>query len=246
MKSLLLLVTTILANFCVYSSSALASDLCSQAKELLQPGDVLFLRIENSLYSRVAQATGGWTNHVGIAFQQTGSKFLRESQKMKRSDSWVVAESTFPKSKLTPLCSFLKKSHNNALAIRRFVFLNQHPLSFEQVQSLFEEAIKRLGMPYDAYFDLDNPKKQYCSKFAYEIFLSALGYEIGKIEVFREYMTNIKSSEDAKKALRFWNLWFFKKIPYEQRVVSPHSEYLNKNLITIFDNSETTLGYRHD
>lgn len=62
----------------------------------LRAGDIVFIRIANFLYRRVAEATHSWTSHVGFIHHRDG-------------ETWIVAESAIPRVRLTPLPRFLAR-----------------------------------------------------------------------------------------------------------------------------------------
>lgn len=191
---------------------------CARAQKLLVPGDLIFLAIDNPIFFRVAEINDTWVSHVGIAF--------------KKEDSWVVAESTYPESKETPLCDFINKGYEQKLAIRR---LTGHELSSSEVESLYKISVASYGLPYDTGFDYDNDKKSFCSKFAEKNFLAALGIEIGKRQTFKELF---EGATNAEQKVKFWKLWFGGSIPWNRVTVTPYQIYIDQNLETIFDNSK--------
>src|ERR1700730_13569756 len=72
----------------------------------LQIGDIVFIRVANFLYRRVAQATQSWTSHVGMIAERQGSE-------------WIVAESAVPRRRTCPLLRFLNRSEGGQYAIKR-------------------------------------------------------------------------------------------------------------------------------
>ena len=103
-----------------------------------KPGDIIFIRINNFLYRRVADATNSWTSHVGMIYSNTESQCL-------------VAESAVPFSKLCPLDEFLKRSQNNQFSLKRL----QKNLTLKQIEDLQKSADERLGKLYHLGFNND-------------------------------------------------------------------------------------------
>jgi hypothetical protein len=172
-------------------------------------GDIIFIRINNPLYRRVAMVTRSWTSHVGIVVEEGGEI--------------LVAESTIPVSKKTPLAHFLQKSYAGQYAIKRL----QQDLTTQQQERIRAEINQRLGIWYHIGFKYDSPR-QFCSKFVYDVFYAALGIEIGRLETFRELL-----QPNVADQLWFWRLWFFGCIPWNRRTVTPASQFLSDALATV-------------
>src|SRR5690348_8276010 len=130
----------------------------------LQVGDLVFIRIANFLYRRVADATMSWTSHVGMIDHREG-------------DEWIVAESKVPRSRYCPLSRFVGRSEKGRWAALRL----RSPLDESAQARLQQEARRRMGKWYHLGFDLDS-RHQFCSKFVYEVYRDALGVDIGKVE----------------------------------------------------------------
>src|SRR5579864_4388029 len=71
-----------------------------------QMGDLVFIRIANFLYRRVAETTRSWISHVGMIDHREGSE-------------WIVAESTVPWSCYCPLSRFIRRSEQGRFAVLR-------------------------------------------------------------------------------------------------------------------------------
>jgi cell wall-associated NlpC family hydrolase len=168
----------------------------------LQVGDLVFIRVANFLYRRVADATRSWTSHVGMIDHRAGAE-------------WIVAESTVPWSRYGSLTRFLRRSQSGQHAIMRL----KTPLDAAAQARLQAAARKRMGRWYHFGFDLDS-RHQFCSKFVYEVYRDALGVSLGTIESFRELLTSNPNSP-----LTFWKVWFLGRIPWERRTITPSSQY---------------------
>jgi len=192
--------------------------LCETLSALVQPGDLVFVEIDNFVLRRVARATGGWANHVGVVLEHS-------------SQGWTVAESKVPLSQTGSLCDLLERTRA-PIAIRR----HNRIWAANDMNDIKREVRARLGIAYDMKFNFDS-KKQYCSKFVYEIFKAALDLELGKIETLGDIMDNMKDLPTYEEDLAFWEFYYGGEIPRNQRIVTPESQYRDANLRTIFDNS---------
>jgi len=176
----------------------------------LEVGDIVFIAIDNPLYRRVAAVTNSWTSHVGVIVEASPGKEL-------------VAESSFPVSKKSFLTDFKVRSRNGQYSIKR---LNR-PLSQTEKEKIVLESDKRMGILYHTGFKLDS-KRQFCSKFVYEVYREATGLEIGAIETFRSLLR-----QGHHTPLWFWHLWYFGFIPWNRRTISPASQYNSPLLVTL-------------
>jgi hypothetical protein len=180
----------------------------------LQIGDIVFIRIANFLYRRVAEATQSWTSHVGMIVERRGSE-------------WIVAESAVPRSRYCPLSRFLKRSEAGQCSIKRL----KTPLDAGALERLQAGAARRMGKWYHLGFKLDS-SRQFCSKFIYEIYQEALGVKIGTLESFRQLL-----GKNPNNPLLFWKVWFCGWIPWERQTITPASQYESELLETVYENS---------
>lgn len=178
----------------------------------LEVGDIVFTCVAAFLFRNISKASLCWSNHVGIIIGHDGNDY-------------VVAESCIPFSKKTSLTKFIKRSKNQHVAIRRL----STTLSTEQQTSIVDHIPPKLGILYHLGFDYDS-KRQYCSKFVYQIYKEALNIEVGNIETFEQL---IKTNPNA--SLLFWKIWFFGRIPWQRRTVTPASLWFYPTLETIYD-----------
>jgi|SRR5579864_8772525 len=187
----------------------------------LQIGDIVFIRISNFLYRRVAEATGSWISHVGLIDRQ-------------EEGEWLVAESTFPFSRYTPLTMFLRRSEKGKCAFMRL----KTPPNSSTHSKLQAEARQRLRKMYHLGFDFDS-RLQFCPKFVFEVYRDALGVDIGAVETFRDLLNK---QPDSPKA--FWKIWFLGQIPWDRRTVTPESQYRSELLEVVCENR--TSSKKHD
>lgn len=178
----------------------------------VQPGDVLFIRVPIKPFKEIADATMSWANHVGIVVAIDGHEPL-------------VAESTFPLSRLTPLSRFVLRSEGRRVAVSRL----HEPLTAQHHWQLYTAAHKRLGLLYDTGFNLHS-NRQFCSKFVREVLAEATGQHVGEIESFKTLLTR-----NPEARLGFWRVWYFGRIPWHRETVTPASLLNSPALKPLFD-----------
>jgi hypothetical protein len=176
-------------------------------------GDVVFIRAGSILFNKVSNATGSWTNHVGVIVGHDGHDY-------------VVAESRVPLSSTTRLRRFIARSDNGRYAVRRLV----RALSADEQVLIREAAMKRLGILYHPGFKLRS-RRQFCSKFVHEVYAEALAEELGTVETFDELLR-----KNPAASIRFWRFWYFGRIPWKRETITPTSLYLSPRMQTIADN----------
>ena len=178
----------------------------------LQVGDLVFIRVTARPFVEVADATGSWTNHVGIVVDTGGGDA-------------TVAESTLPRSRTTSLARFVARSEGGRVAVRRL----PPPLTQAQREAVRRSAERRLGVHYDTGFDLHS-RGQFCSRFVREVLLEATGEAVGEVQTFA---TLLQARPDTK--LDFWQTWFLGSIPWQRETVTPASQLDSPRLVTVFD-----------
>lgn len=181
-------------------------------KKSLAVGDIIFVHIGALFFSKVARDTGSWTNHVGIVTDVSGAEP-------------IVCESTIPFSKRTKLSTFIKRSKDGRVTIKRL----PEPLTPTQQQTIRDAASKRLWRLYDGGFNLVS-RKQFCSRFVYEVVKEALGIEVGQVQTLRTLL-----DENPHADIRFWRIWYFGRIPWTRETITPASQLNDPQLATIFE-----------
>ena len=177
-------------------------------------GDLVFIRVRTPLFMQVADATGSWTNHVGVVIDNRGT----------------VAESRFPLSGSTTLRRFVRRSAAGRVAIARL----RRPLSPAQQRQIAVASRRRAGIVYDTGFNLHS-RRQFCSRFAREVIGEATGEQLGTVESFSDLLA---AQPDAP--LWFWTLWYFGRIPWHRQTVTPASVLHSPALELVFDGYTTT------
>ncbi|KFG98595.1 hypothetical protein GQ56_0103545 [Burkholderia paludis] len=165
-----------------------------------QIGDIVFIRVTVRPFLEVASATRSWTNHVGIVVGERGGEVL-------------VAESTFPLSRVTTMSRFLARSDRGACVIARL----KQPLDAAQRRELVDAAMRRIGVVYDTGFNLAS-SRQFCSRFVREVVRDATRIALGDVETFDTLLRR-----NPGHPLGFWKIWYFGRIPWRRRTVTPAS-----------------------
>ncbi|MGJ3352444.1 YebB family permuted papain-like enzyme [Providencia sp. Je.9.19] len=181
----------------------------------LEVGDIIFTSIGNELFRQIASASLCWSNHVGMIIGHNGEDYL-------------IAESRIPLSTTTTLSRFISRSNNNRYGIRRLAT----PLTTEQKLALVSQVPTRLNKLYHTGFDYDS-SRQFCSKFVFELYDTALNIQVGKKETFQELL-----GKNPNAKLNFWKFWFIGQIPWERTTVTPASLWHHPELSLIYSSHE--------
>jgi hypothetical protein len=180
-----------------------------QLASQLSVGDLVFIRVPTPLFMQVAEATGSWTNHVGVVINEFGS----------------IAESRVPISGRTTLRRFVRRSSGGRVAVARL----RRRLAADEKREVAAAAERRSGILYDTGFDLHS-RRQFCSRFAREVVRDATGIQIGTVQRFTELL-----EAEPEAPLWFWQLWYFGQIPWERETVTPASLLRCPVLEIVFD-----------
>ena len=191
----------------------------STLSQQMQVGDIVFICIDILPFRKVAKDTGSWSNHVGIVID------IVDKQP-------VIAESTFPFSTTTTLDRFIKRSRHGRIAVYRL----KDGLAEVHHDSLRQAAQKRMGIFYDAGFNLHS-RKQFCSRFVHEVLQEAANIKLGKVQTLEELFRHNPNAD-----LLFWRLWYFGLIPWQRQTITPASIMNNPDLQLIFDVQEINCG----
>src|SRR5262249_32212354 len=135
----------------------------------LDIGDAVFIRIPVKPFREVAEATGSWTNHVGIVVAAGRDP--------------VISESRFPFSGTTSLSRFVARSEAGRVAVTRM----PGELSAQQRDAVVLAARRRNGILYDTGFDLHS-RRQFCSRYVREVLHEATGKPVGEVETFSQLL----------------------------------------------------------
>jgi hypothetical protein len=178
----------------------------------LQVGDIVFIRIGAYPFRKVADATGTWTNHVGIVLDVSGAEP-------------EIGESRFPFSGRTTLRRFVARSAGGRVAVLRLPV----PLSADQQAAIVAAAAQREHVFYDTGFDAHS-QRQFCSRYVREVLQQGADVTVGRVETFQALLA---SAPDAD--VGFWRAWYFGSIPWQRETVTPASVLRTPGLQTIFD-----------
>jgi hypothetical protein len=192
------------------------ADATQAAQEILHRdlriGDLVFIRVNARPFLEVASATCSWTNHVGIVVD------------VGQSDP-LIAESTFPFSRITTLSRFLARSHGGFVVARL-----KQVLEGSQQRKVVAAAKRRIGVFYDTGFNLES-RRQFCSRFVREVLFEATGVLIGEAETFETLLRR-----NPRHPLRFWRYWYLGRIPWQRRTVTPASLLESPHVHILWDN----------
>lgn len=178
----------------------------------VRTGDLVFTRIDVLPFREVAASTGTWTNHVGIVIGHDG-------------DMPLVAESTFPLSRVTPMTDFVGRSDAGRVAVLRL----PTPLDADAHARLKAAADRRLGVWYDTGFNLHS-RRQFCSRFVHEVVDEALGERLGQVQTLAELF-----EQHPQARLGFWRTWYLGTIPWSRQTITPASLLVDPRLEPVFD-----------
>jgi hypothetical protein len=190
------------------AESSMVNDLAKQ----LQVGDVVFIRIPRAPFTKVADTTSSWTNHVGIVSDVSGAEPL-------------IAESRVPLSGETTWSRFVKRSETGRVAVARL----DVPLNEKQKDNLKQAVKARRGILYDTGFDLHS-SRQFCSRFVREVLDDATGVKLGEVQNFAALLQHNPEADQT-----FWRMWYFGNIPWQRETVTPASLIWDEKLIVYFD-----------
>ena len=191
---------------------AMAVEPVAQLSRSLQVGDIVFTRIGAYPFRKVAEATGTWTNHVGIVLDVSGQEPL-------------IGESRFPFSGSTTLSRFVARSAGGRVAVMRL----PNPLTQAQQIALVAAALQRDHVFYDTGFDAHS-HRQFCSRYVREVLLQSTGVEVGRVETFQQLLANAPQAD-----VGFWRAWYFGSIPWQRETVTPDSVLHTPGLRAVYD-----------
>jgi hypothetical protein len=105
----------------------------------------------------------------------------------------------------------------------------RQPISDRQRTLIARAARRRARIFYDTGFDLYS-RRQYCSRFVREVVAEATGVELGAVQTFAELLQQQPDSN-----IGFWKLWYFGRIPWQRRTVTPASLLRSPEVDCVFD-----------
>jgi hypothetical protein len=194
------------------AAPALAAQPVTELARSLEVGDIVFTRIGAYPFRKVAEATGTWTNHVGIVLDVSGKEP-------------VIGESRFPFSGSTTLSRFVARSAGGRVAVMRL----PTPLTPTQQLAIVAAAAQREHVFYDTGFDARS-HRQFCSRYVREVLQQGAGIEVGRVETFQTLLANAPQAD-----IGFWRVWYFGSIPWQRETVTPASLLHTPGLKAVFD-----------
>jgi hypothetical protein len=195
------------------AAPAQASPLAvTELAHTLAVGDIVFTRIGAYPFRKVAEATGTWTNHVGIVLDVSGTEPL-------------IGESRFPFSGTTTLSRFVARSVGGRVAVMRLLA----PLTDAQKAAIVAAAAQRRHVFYDTGFDLHS-HRQFCSRYVREVLHQGAGVDLGEVQTFQALLARSPQAD-----VGFWRVWYFGSIPWQRETVTPASMLESPGLRTVFD-----------
>jgi hypothetical protein len=194
------------------AATPLATRPVAELGRSLAVGDIVFTRIGAYPFRKVAEATGSWTNHVGIVLDVSGAEPL-------------IGESRFPFSGATTLSRFVARSAGGRVAVMRL----PTPLTAAQQGAIVAAAAQRQHVFYDTGFDMHS-HRQFCSRYVREVLQQGAGVDVGRVESFQALLANTPQAD-----VGFWRVWYFGSIPWQRETVTPASVLHSPGLTTIFD-----------
>ncbi|MFL6627858.1 MAG: YebB family permuted papain-like enzyme [Vitreoscilla sp.] len=194
------------------SAPALAAEPVAELAKSLQVGDIVFTRIGAYPFRKVAEATGTWTNHVGIVLDVSGPEP-------------TIGESRFPLSGSTTLSRFVARSAGGRVAVMRLPV----PLTPAQQQAVAAAAAQRRHVFYDTGFDAHS-HRQFCSRYVREVLQQGAGVEVGEVQSLRQLLAAAPQAD-----VGFWRAWYFGNIPWQRETVTPASVLNTPGLTPVFD-----------
>lgn len=187
---------------------ALDKESCQSVKDELRVGDLVFIEIDNVIFQKVSEAQQSWANHVGVVVKEG-----------------LIAESKIPLSQNTDACDYIGRSKDYRFTVRR----PRNPLSDTEAQILLEASESRLKVLYDTGFNFDS-SRQFCSKFVHQVYKEATGKSVGHLQSFQSLLDSQPNAD-----LDFWKFWFLGKIPWERTTITPASQLLDPQFVTVLE-----------
>lgn len=181
-------------------------------RRALQVGDIVFTRSGAFPFRKVAEATGTWTNHVGIVLGVSGQEP-------------VIGESRFPFSGSTTRSRFVARSAGGRVAVMRL----PTPLTPAQAIAIVAAAARREHVFYDTGFDAHS-HRPFCSRHVREVLQQGAGVDVGEVETFGQRLASAPQAD-----IGFWCAWCFGSIAWQRQTVTPASVLHTPGLRAIFD-----------
>lgn len=174
----------------------------------LQSGDIIFQTSESSQSNAIQLATHSPYSHCGIIFKYDKDYFVYEASSKVRElalDRWI------------------EQGKDQAFVVKRLKDA-ENILTPENVKKLHKAKDTFYQKDYDQYFNWSNDQI-YCSELIWKMYRDALGIEIGKLQLLKEF--DFKDPVVGKLLKERYG----DNIPYNDTVVSPASIF-NSDILT--------------
>jgi hypothetical protein len=230
-RSVLSLVRTRLRNiflfslFCLIGVQADAhsgASICEDVLRVARPGDIVYIQRRNYLNYILFKIMNSHATHPSLILEKDGKL--------------MVAESITPVSRWTDLCEFVNSGHKGLFSVKRVRGLE---VSRELSLAMTKAADRRMGVPYDLSFKLSS-KKQFCSKFVYEVYKETTGIQVGKLQNFRELLAQYKTNSPTAVSLLEVVIRAFNRgeVPWDEDTIAPASQYFDSNLELVIEHPD--------
>lgn len=178
----------------------------------LQIGDIIFQTSNSSQSQAIQAATHSKYSHLGMIYTENGK--------------YLVFEAVQPV-KLTPLKDWIKRGQDGHYVVKRLKNAGE-VLNKETLAKMKKIGLEYMGKNYDPYFEWSD-QRIYCSELVWKIYKRALGVEIGKLQMFKEFDL---SSPIVKAKLKER---YGTDIPLRELVISPDQMFRSDLLQTIIE-----------
>lgn len=176
----------------------------------LKDGDIIFQTSRSSQSLAIQKATGSKYSHMGIVMYRSGFPQVFEAA---------------DKVRYTPLSEWIERGVGGHYVVKRLRNAGTM-LNGEMLSKMRRTAEDLRGKPYDPFFEWSDARI-YCSELVWKIYYRSLGIEIGKLRRLKEM--NLSSPVVKRTLLKR----FGKRIPLEEKVISPAAMFNSKLLVTV-------------
>jgi hypothetical protein len=173
----------------------------------VREGDLIFQTSRSPQSEAIQLATHSPYSHLGVILKHEGHL--------------AVFEAIQPV-KATPLPDWIARGDGAHFVVKRLRNADR-VLTPSGLQSLRQEAARRLDTPYDPYFGWSDGRL-YCSEFVYKIFAQALGVRLGELQTLAEF--DLSSPVVQRKLKERYGA----QVPLREPVVSPASIFASRLL----------------
>jgi hypothetical protein len=173
-------------------------------------GDLIFQESMSRQGEMLLKATGSNLTHMGLVFVTSNGPHVFEAAGPVRS---------------TPVHDWIQRGRGRGYVVRRLKDA-EDLLTPYNVARLKREASKYLEKPYDLHFLWSN-ERMYCSEFVWKAYSGALGVEMGELQRLGDFDLSdpLVVKELGKR--------YGKRIPLNEKVISPAQMYQFEDLITV-------------